>query len=63
MMKPTTLNVTMMVETVVDLVSIETTAQNANVLEESLAMTFQMQRLEMDIVRMKPTVQTACMMV
>ena len=40
MMKPTILIVTLMVVTVADLVSIENTAQNANVLEESLAITF-----------------------
>ena len=41
-MKPTMLNATMMVVTVVDLVLLLNTAQNANVLEEKLAMIFLM---------------------
>ena len=63
MMKPTTLIVTLMVVTVVDLVSIQNTAQNANVLEEKLAMMFLMHWLEMDIAKMKPTMLIATMMV
>ena len=62
-MKTTLLNVTTMVETAVDLVSIQTTAQIAPVLEVLLAMEFQMLLQEMDFVMMKPTLMTVITMV
>ena len=61
-MKPTMLNVTMMVVTVVDLVLLLNTAQNAYVLEEKMSMTFLM-LLEMVIVMMQPTMLNATLMV
>ena len=62
-MKQTMLIVTMMVVTVVELVLILNTAQNANVLEEKLAMMFLMHWLEMDIAMMEPIMLNATMMV
>ena len=62
-METTKVPATMMVVTVVDLVLILNTAQNANVLEEKLAMMFLMHLLEMAIVMMKPTMLSATMMV
>ena len=63
MMKPTTLTADMMVVTVVDLVLILNIAENANVLEEKLAMIFLMHWLEMLIVMMLPTMLNATLMV
>ena len=62
MMKPTMLNATMMVVTVVDLVLLLNIVQNANVLEEKLEMLFLMHWLEMDFAKMKPTMLNAIMM-
>ena len=57
------LNATMMAVIVVELVSTQNNALNANVLEEKLAMIFLIQCLEMDIAKMKPTMLSAAMMV
>ena len=61
-MKPTMLNATMMVVIVVALVLILNIAQNANVLEDILAMLFLMHWLEMAFAMMRRTMLNAIMM-